>query len=119
MAKTVGVVMTEKVVAGLLEDHKVVGELRRFPENSGGGHEAEENGGLIELPADAVAELICEQIAVAGSGRQRSRGGGHRAARHRAQRRDRGFAEPAAAEGREYSGDGQERPGCTRDWITT
>src|SRR5271168_4985335 len=71
MAKTVGVVMTEKVVAGLIEDHKVVGELRHFPEHSGAGHDPDENGGLIELPADAVAELLCEQIAAlapAGSG---------------------------------------------------
>ena len=71
MAKTVGVVMTEKVVAGLLEDHKVVGELKHFPEVSDEGHDAEENGGLIELPADALAELLCELIATlapAGSG---------------------------------------------------
>src|SRR5271166_3901639 len=71
MAKTVGVVMTEKVVAGLIEDHKVVGELRHFPEHSGAVHDPDENGGLIELPADAVAELLCEQIAAlapAGSG---------------------------------------------------
>jgi glucokinase len=63
MAKTVGVVMTEKLVAGLLEDHRVVGELRHFPEHSSAGPDPEENGGLIELPADAVAELVCEQIA--------------------------------------------------------
>ena len=57
MAKTVGVVMTEKVVAGLLEDHKVVGELKRYPEQSGDENDPEEGGGLIELPADALAEL--------------------------------------------------------------
>jgi len=68
MAKTVGVVMTEKVVASLLEDHKVVGELRRYP---GHDHDPEESGGLIELPADALAEVLCDQIAAlapAGSG---------------------------------------------------
>jgi predicted NBD/HSP70 family sugar kinase len=71
MAKTVGVVMTEKVVAGLLEDHKVVGELKHFPEVADEGHDAEENGGLIELPAAALAELLCDLIATlapAGSG---------------------------------------------------
>ena len=62
MAKTVGVVMTEKIVAGLLEDHKVVGELRRFPKHSGEEHDPDENGGLIELPADALAEVLCDQI---------------------------------------------------------
>jgi len=71
MAKTVGVVMTEKVVAGLLEDHKVVGALKQYPEDSGAAHDPDENGGLIELPADALAELLCDLIATlapAGSG---------------------------------------------------
>ncbi|HEX3470391.1 MAG TPA: ROK family protein [Silvibacterium sp.] len=63
MAKTVGVVMTEKVVAGLLEDHKVVGELKQYPEDSGATHDPDENGSLIELPADALAELLCDLIA--------------------------------------------------------
>src|SRR5271170_1762689 len=71
MAKTVGVVMTEKVVAGLLENHKVVGELKRYPEHSPAEHDSDQNGGLIEMPADALAELLCEHIATlapAGSG---------------------------------------------------
>jgi glucokinase len=72
MAKTVGVVMTEKVVAGLIEDHKVVSELKHYPEvNSGEEHDPDEGGGLIEMPAAALAELLCEQIATlapAGSG---------------------------------------------------
>ena len=71
MAKTVGVVMTEKVVAGLLENHKVVGEPKRYPEHSAAEHESDQNGSLIEMPADALAELLCEHIATlapAGSG---------------------------------------------------
>ena len=68
MAKTVGVVMTEKVVAGLIEDHKVASEIRHYPVHE---HDPEEESGLIEKPADALAELLCEQIAAlapAGSG---------------------------------------------------
>jgi len=68
MAKTVGVVMTEKVVAGLIEDHKITGEIRRYPAHE---HDPEEESGLIEMPADALAELLCEHIAAlapAGSG---------------------------------------------------
>jgi glucokinase len=75
MAKTVGVVMTDRLVAGLIVDHKVVGDLRRYPENSltekDSDHEPEENGGLVELPADALSELICDHItalAPTGSG---------------------------------------------------
>jgi glucokinase len=72
MAKTVGIVMTETVVAGLIVDHQIAGGLRRYPEAAPGTVEAgHESDSLIELPADALAELICEQIAVlapAGSG---------------------------------------------------
>lgn len=68
MAKTVGVVMTEKVVVGLIEDHKITGEIRRYPMHE---HDPEEESGLIEMPADALAELLSVQIsalAPAGSG---------------------------------------------------
>ncbi len=61
MAKTVGVVMTEKVVAGLIDDHKVVGELRHFPEKK--EMDADENGALIDMPADSLWELICDYVA--------------------------------------------------------
>jgi len=70
MAKTVGVVMTEKVVAALLDDHKLVGELKRYPDHTA-EHDSEQNGGLIEMPADALADLLCDYIAAlapAGSG---------------------------------------------------
>ncbi len=59
MAKTVGVVMTEKVVAGQIEDHKVASEIRRYPSHE---HDPEEESGLVEMPADALAELLCEQV---------------------------------------------------------
>jgi glucokinase len=68
MAKTVGVVMTEKVVAGVIEDHKVASEIRHYPAQE---HDPEEESGLVEKPADALAELLSEQIAAlapAGSG---------------------------------------------------
>jgi len=56
MAKTVGVTMSERVVAGLIEDHKIVGDLRHYPEN------VDDTEGLIELPADALCELICKCV---------------------------------------------------------
>lgn len=61
MAKTVGVVMTERIVAGLIDDHKVVGELRHFPEKK--EFDADENGALIDMPADSLWEAICDLIA--------------------------------------------------------
>ena len=69
MAKTVGVVMTERIVAGLIDGHKLVGELRHFPEKR--DNEAEGGDELIEMPADSLWELICDHIAAlapAGSG---------------------------------------------------
>lgn len=61
MAKTVGVVMTDRIVAGLIDDHKVVGELRQFPEARVG--DADDEGALIEMPADALCDKICEYVA--------------------------------------------------------
>lgn len=69
MAKAVGVVMTERIVAGLIDDHKLVGEIRHFPEKPDGDSEADD--GLVEMPADSLWEMICDQIAAlapAGSG---------------------------------------------------
>ena len=59
MAKTVGVVMTERIVAGLIDGHKIVGELRHFPEKRDDAESGEE---LIEIPADGLWEMICDHI---------------------------------------------------------
>src|SRR5271155_882833 len=56
MAKTIGVVMTEAIRSGFVEDHKITGSTRRFPENM------DESSGLIEVPADALSESICDEI---------------------------------------------------------
>ena len=65
MAKSVGVTMTDRVVAGLIEDHKVSGDLLRYPVPIAGTNELppDEMGVLIEMPADALSEMICDQIA--------------------------------------------------------
>ena len=57
MSKTVGAVLTTKVVAGFIEDHKLRGELRDFPEN------IDDTNGLIEVPADSLCDMICDAIA--------------------------------------------------------
>ena len=106
--------MTEKVVAGLLEDHKVVGELKHFPEVSAENIDDGRNGGLIELPADALGELICERLprlAPAGSGVEAA---GIALPGIRAQRRDRGLAQSAAAEGRKILRHRSRRPRAAR-----
>lgn len=71
MAKTVGVVMTDRIVAGLIDNHKVSGALRYSPDKPHA--EPEENDPLIDTPADVLWEMICDEIAAiapAGSGVQ-------------------------------------------------
>jgi glucokinase len=65
MAKTVGVIMTDRIVAGLIEDHKVVGSLLQYPEHHENSSEGnfDEGDGLVEMPADGLSDLICDQIA--------------------------------------------------------
>jgi predicted NBD/HSP70 family sugar kinase len=56
MAKTIGVVMTEAIQSAFIEEHRITGVMRRFPENM------DESNGLLEVPADALAVSICDEI---------------------------------------------------------
>jgi predicted NBD/HSP70 family sugar kinase len=62
MAKSVGVTLSEQIHTGLVIDHKLVGGLRRFPE------EEDDYGALVELHTDALVDTICEQIVQAANG---------------------------------------------------
>jgi len=62
MAKTIGVTVTERIQAGLVVDHKIVGDLHIFPEDH------EETDALVELHADALVTTICDQISAAAKG---------------------------------------------------
>jgi glucokinase len=55
MAKSVGVVMAERLVVGLIEDHKV-SALREYPEDTAEDH------GLVEIPSEDLCDMICNQI---------------------------------------------------------
>jgi glucokinase len=56
MDRTIGVVVSTRIVAGLIEDHKLVGPLRTFPENP------EEHDALLEYPFEALCHLISDQV---------------------------------------------------------
>jgi predicted NBD/HSP70 family sugar kinase len=56
MDRTIGVVVSSRIVAGLIEDHKLVGSLHTVPENPD-DHEA-----LLDHPFDSLCRLICEQV---------------------------------------------------------
>jgi glucokinase len=62
MAKTIGVTLSERISAGLVVDHKLVGAVRSFPED----HDDED--ALVEMHTDAVVETICKQVILAANG---------------------------------------------------
>ena len=57
MAKTIGVVLSERVISGLVIDHKVVGDVLCFPVN-----DDENESALVEMHTDALVETICDQV---------------------------------------------------------
>jgi len=62
MAKTIGVTLSDRISAGLVVDHKLVGAVRRFPD------EHEEDDALVELHTDALVEEICKQVLLTADG---------------------------------------------------
>jgi len=63
MAKSIGVVLSDRVTAGMMEDHQLVGGLHEFPKNL-------DQNGLIEIPKEELCHLICDavsELAPAGS----------------------------------------------------
>ncbi|HMG02047.1 MAG TPA: ROK family protein [Edaphobacter sp.] len=62
MSKTIGVTLSDGIVAGLVVDHKLEGALRRFPED------LEEKDALVELHTDALVETICREVVLAANG---------------------------------------------------
>jgi predicted NBD/HSP70 family sugar kinase len=62
MAKTIGVTLSEQILAGLVVDHKLVGELQRFPADE------DDRDALIEMHTDALVQTICEQVVAAANG---------------------------------------------------
>jgi len=62
MAKTIGVTLSERIAAGLVVDHKLVGAVRCFPDQH------EEEDALVELHTDAFVEEICKQVLLAADG---------------------------------------------------
>jgi len=64
MSKTIGVTLSDGIVAGLVVDHKLEGGLRRFPDNE------EDRDALVELHTDALVETICKEVVLAANGHQ-------------------------------------------------
>jgi len=60
--KFIGVVLSDRILTGLIVDHKLVGPIQAYPENLNDEH------GLVELHTDLLAQTICEQIVRAAVG---------------------------------------------------
>ena len=56
MSRTIGIVVSSRIVAGLMEDHKLVGELSRFPSNP------EDHEALLEHHFESLCNLITDQV---------------------------------------------------------
>ncbi len=62
MAKLIGVNLSERILAGLVVDHKLVGELQSFPKDR------DEQDGLVELPTEELVRTVCEEIVAVSGG---------------------------------------------------
>ncbi len=62
MRKTAGVLVMEHIAVGVVEGHKVVGPLRRYPEKE------DSTDALLAMPADKIAESIREQLEAIAKG---------------------------------------------------
>ena len=62
MAKSIGVILSERILAGVVVDHKLSGEPVSFPENPDDEH------ALVELHTDSLVETLCRVILRAANG---------------------------------------------------
>ena len=66
MAKAVGVTLSERIVAGLVVDHQIVGPTRCFParrpDAPASGNPEDDDDSLIELHTEALVERICSEV---------------------------------------------------------
>ncbi len=62
VTKSIGVVLSERILTGLVVDHKLAGPIQAYPENPDDEH------ALVELHTDLLAQTICEQIVRAANG---------------------------------------------------
>ncbi len=62
MGKLAGIHVVQHISAGLVDNHKVTGGVRAFPEK-GGAHDA-----LLSMPANDIAQTIAEQVKAVAKG---------------------------------------------------
>ena len=70
-APLIGVIMAERLYAGLIVDHKISGKLLSFPPTAP-STDAEGDDALVELPTDSLVEHLCELVLEAAKGHEQS-----------------------------------------------
>jgi len=68
---TVGVIMAERLYAGLIVDHKLSGALLSLPPQSV-AQDAEDDNSMVEMPAEEVFASICKLVLEAAKGHEDS-----------------------------------------------
>jgi predicted NBD/HSP70 family sugar kinase len=67
--ESVGVIVAERIYAGLVVDHKLQGELLSYPPGPL-PQEDDEDTSLVELPTDSVLDGICELVLKVSNGHE-------------------------------------------------
>ena len=62
MAKTIGVILSERILCSLVIDHALQGTPLAFPADT------DDESGLVELHTDLLVETICEQVRKVAAG---------------------------------------------------
>lgn len=62
MAKTIGVILSERILCGLVIDYALQGAPLSYPADM------DDEGGLVELHTDLLVETICEQVQMVAAG---------------------------------------------------
>jgi glucokinase len=66
---TIGIVMAERIYAGLVLDHKIQGDLITYPAGPA-PHDADDDNALVELPTDSLIHELCKLIYAAAAGHE-------------------------------------------------
>ena len=65
--KTIGVILSERIYAGLIADHKLSGKLFSYPEGPA-PENADDDDSLVEMHTEALIAAMCEVIVKAAKG---------------------------------------------------
>jgi glucokinase len=69
--KTIGVILAERIYAGLIVDHKLSGKLLSYPDGPA-PENSDDDDSLVEMPTESVVAAMCEAIVKAAKGSEDS-----------------------------------------------